>query len=209
MHIYNIRSRSLEWQHNLQKMLLKLDGIKRLPETRPGEKHLHVGCGKNVFQGFTNIDKYYQHPDILNIDMFQLSFENIATIYSSHSLEHLPIRQAKMCLNNWAKSLKSGGMLYLAIPDLEEIMLILTDPNVEEDKKEYWYMYTLFGYQADCSDLGNAYRLEIPVDLGQFHTCGWSKKMIERDLVKAGFKIVELYNYDGYATPSIWIEATV
>jgi SAM-dependent methyltransferase len=204
-----MRSESQEWQDNLQYMLIKLEQINNLPKEKTFDKHLHVGCGKNVLEGFINIDKYFKHPEILPYDMFELPFEHnsIDTIYSSHSLEHLPIRQAKLALLNWHKLLKGGGMLYLAIPDLEEIMLIMTDPTVDDERKEYWYMYTLFGYQADCSDLENAYRLDIPIDYGQFHQCGFSKSMISRILTTSGFSIEKIMNYDGYATPSIWIEA--
>jgi len=141
--------------------------------------------------------------------MYELPFEKntIDTIYSSHSLEHLPIRQAKITLKNWHNILKTNGMLYLAIPDLEEIMSILVDPTIDDNLKEFWYMYTLFGYQADCSDLNNAFRLDIPVDQGQFHTCGFTKNTIKRNLVSYGFNIETIFNYDGYATPSIWVEA--
>lgn len=204
-----MRSISQQWKANLQDMLTKLEQIKKMPKDRPLDKHLHVGCGKNVLEGFINVDKYFKHPDILPYDMFALPFEHnsIDTIYSSHSLEHLPIRQAKLALLNWYKLLKTGGILYLAIPDLEEIMLIMLDPTIPEERKEYWYMYTLFGYQADCSDLANAYKLDIPVDYGQFHQCGFSKNMITRILTTSGFNVEKIMNYDGYATPSIWIEA--
>ena len=204
-----MRSQSSEWANNLRIMLQKVEVIKKLPETNPTGIHVHVGCGKNVFSGFQNIDKYFKHPDILAHDMFCLPYEfnSIDTIYSSHSLEHLPIRQAKLALKNWYSVLKPGGCLYLAIPDLEEIMRIMLDPNVSDERKEYWYMYTLFGYQADCSDLGNAYRLDISTDPGQFHTCGFSKNLINSLLIRYGYKVGIIYNYDGYATPSIWVEA--
>jgi len=204
-----MRSRSPEWNSNLLRMLNKLEEVKKLPEHSPDGTHIHVGCGKEIFDGFLNIDKYYNDDRVLKYDMYQLPYaeDTISTIYSSHSLEHLPIRHAKMCLSNWYGILNKGGMLYLAIPDLEEIMLILTDPSVPDTHKEYWYMYTLFGYQADCSDLENAYKLDIPVDRSQFHTCGFSKKSISGLLVGCGFEIQDIYNYVGYATPSIWIEA--
>ena len=204
-----MRSKSKEWRDNLMIMLNKTENIKKLPDTNPSGTHINVGCGKNIFNGFKNIDKYFKHPDILPYDMYELPFEKntIDTIYSSHSLEHLPIRQAKTTLKNWHNTLKTNGMLYLAIPDLEEIMSILVDPTIDENLKEFWYMYTLFGYQADCSDLNNASRLDIPVDKGQFHTCGFTKNMIKRNLVSYGFNIETIFNYDGYATPSIWVEA--
>jgi hypothetical protein len=204
-----MRSRSVEWKNNLVKMLERLEYIKQLPKQQTESVCLHVGCGKNILDGFINIDKYYDDSRVINCDMYKLpqSPNSISAIYSSHALEHLPIRRAKMCIENWYSILKQKGVLYLAIPDLEEIMHIFLDPNVPDNAKEYWYMYTLFGYQADCSDLENAYRNDIPVDPGQFHTCGFSKKSISKLLTDNGFVIQDIYNYDGYATPSIWVEA--
>ena len=205
-----MRSRSVEWKNNLVKMLGRLEYIKQLPKKQTESNIcLHVGCGKNILDGFVNIDKYYDDSRVINCDMYKLphSPNSVSAIYSSHALEHLPIRRAKMCIENWYSILAQEGMLYLAIPDLEEIMHIFLDPNVPDTSKEYWYMYTLFGYQADCSDLENAYRNDIPVDPGQFHTCGFSKKSISKLLTDNGFVIQDIYNYDGYATPSIWVEA--
>lgn len=204
-----MRSRSIEWRDNLVKMLGRLEYIKQLPNLNKNDTYLHVGCGKNILDGFVNVDKYYIDSRVLNYDMYKLPNcpNSVSAIYSSHSLEHLPIRHAKMGIENWYSVLKPGGVLYLAIPDLEEIMHILLDPNISDNDKEYWYMYTLFGYQADCSDLENAYKTDIPVDYGQFHTCGFSKRSISKLLIDKGFAIQDIYNYDGYNTPSIWVEA--
>ena len=223
-----MRSISPEWVANREKMLVKLEEIKQEVLSMPvvgrslavpsrqsildyvaSRKYLHLGCGPQIIPGFINADKYVEHPDIQNFDMYNPPYEadSINMIYSSHALEHLPFRLAILAIKNWGKILKPGGELYLAIPDLEEIMLIMLDPKVSKHVKWNWYVYTLFGYQVDPDKYSNTMELDLPIEPGQFHTCGFTKEIIEHFLVDAGFTIGEMYNYDGWSTPSIWIEA--
>lgn len=168
---------------------------------------LHLGCGPKILPGFTNVDKYHQHPDVLNYDIYMLpeADKRVDMIYCSHVLEHLPIRHAQRAIREWSRVLK--GTLYLAIPDIEHIMRELLAPNILPEHR-WWYMFCLFGYQTN-GDNQDPNKLDYPVDPGQFHTCGFTKETIRDDLEKNGFKIIQLYNYDGWSTPSIWIEAVI
>lgn len=203
-----MRSKGSEWTSNLQVMLAKLEDIKQIPSHEKGT-HLHLGCGPHILAGFINIDKYYEDKQVLQYDMYELPFmENtIDTIYSSHALEHLPIRCANAALVNWHRVLRKNGNLFLAVPDLEEIMHILLDPMVSEDSKWNWYVYTLFGYQVTPGLPHNPTGGLPPVDRGQFHTTGFTKARLTALLESVGFSIIKLFNYDGWSTPSIWVEA--
>ena len=197
-----------EWNENLKKMVATLAEIKKLPEKEPGV-YLHLGCGPQIFEGFINVDKYQKDENILQADMVRppLPANTAKAIYSSHALEHLNYRQAILALRNWFVLLQPGGKLYLAIPDLEEIMTILLDKNVSWDRKWGWYVYTLFGYQVDPSKYSGSLELDLPDEPGQHHRCGFTKETITRFLQGAGFEIKEIYNYNGWETPSIWMEA--
>lgn len=202
-----MRSKGPEWTSNLQTMLTRLETIKNMPKTTKGI-YLHLGCGPQILDGFINIDKYFDDKRVLKYDMYEVPFEGIVdAIYSSHALEHLPIRHANAALKNWHRSLRPEGMLYLAIPDLEEILYILLDPNVDETLKWNWYVYTLFGYQVKPGTQTSIDDVASPVDPGQFHTTGFTKNRIRGILEQSGFDIVDMFNYDGWSTPSIWIEA--
>ena len=100
-----MKSKGPEWTNNLQVMLKRLEEIKKIPTNEKGI-HLHLGCGPHVLEGFINIDKYYKHKQVLQYDMYEIPFgENtVDTIYSSHALEHLPIRYANAALYNWFQS---------------------------------------------------------------------------------------------------------
>lgn len=203
-----MRSKSSEWLANRDYMLHKLEEIKQLPKQYKGT-HIHLGCGSHVFEGFLNIDKYHEHPNVLKYDLLKMPFTNdsVDTIYSSHSLEHLPVRSANAALTYWYNLLRKDGVLYLAIPDLEEICFILLDSNVRDDLKWDWYLYTLFGWQTNMGLLANSFDTSVPVDPGQFHCTGFTKKRLTDILVGIGYKVDKCVNYDGWDTPSIWVEA--
>lgn len=192
---------------NRDKMLQHLEQIKK-DAVRSGP-NLHMGCGPQILDGFDNIDKYYKDDRVIQLDMYKTDYESntVRTIYSSHSLEHLPFRKARKALVHWSDLLVLGGKLYLAVPDLEEICKIIIDPAVSDDHKWQWYVYTLFGYQTDSSTSTKDLSFDLPEDPGQFHTCGFTIKSLQIFLGDVGLTIEDQYKYDGWGTPSIWTVA--
>jgi predicted SAM-dependent methyltransferase len=85
---------------------------------------LHVGCGPIYIPGMTNVDigthfKTDVCGNVLELDFPQNSVE---MIWSCHFLEHLEYPQGVVkCLALFNKWLKKGGLLRLAVPDLEKI----------------------------------------------------------------------------------------
>ena len=169
---------------------------------------IHFGCGSDILEDFINVDKYCKDPKIMNTDMIDQGWleGSAAVIYSNHSLEHLPIRHARMALKNWHRTLAKGGYLYLCIPDLEEICRKILDKDTPFFHKYFWYLHTMFGYQCDSGNRNPT--LDVELDLGQFHQCGFTQELITHYLIEDGFKIVEVFKYDGYDTPSMFIKAT-
>lgn len=184
----------------LDQMLERLEYIKTL-----GGKKLHMGCGPQILDGFMNVDKYQLGEGIIKADMKDPVAMDVDVIYSSHSLEHLPIRHAKAALVNWHRMLNHRGRLFLAVPDLEEIFRCLLDKNINIETRMKWYQYTLFGYQAN-TDLVDSSDLEP--DPGQFHQCGFTHETISYVLNKIGYDIDSIFKYNGWGTPSLWVEAS-
>ena len=172
-------------------------------------RNLNLGCGGRLLEGFTNVDKYVVQVGVENYDMYKLPYEDNSKdlILSIHSLEHLPIRHSKLALKEWHRVLDYNGKLVLEIPDLGLVMAkLLQDDEQELSENLYdWYMYTLFGYQINVGIWDN--KLHHPIDLGQFHTCGFTKRRLVNYLRSIGFDIVQMYSYDGWDTPSIFVEA--
>lgn len=185
----------------LEKMLQRQEFVKTLPTN--GGTHLHLGCGPNIFPGFINVDKYDIRPGVTNWDIGKIPLENnsVDSIYSSHSLEHLNIRDGIRALKDWHRVLKPNGALYLAIPDLKTICQRMTEGHIASI--QHWWIYTLFGYQAPTESKG----LDVPDEPGQYHLSGYTPETIQYQLQVLGFKIDDLFCYDGWGTPSIFIEA--
>ena len=191
---------------NLENQLFK--SVKEYPQD--DKLFLHLGCGGRILEGFINIDKYYEDPNVINFDIFQLPYDpqSVDIIFCSHVLEHLPIRHAKLAIQEWSRVLKpKDGKLYLAIPDLELILNLLLQPNLSDAERD-WFMYTLFGFQTNPANRDSNI-LDYPIDPGQFHTCGFTKATILRELTNNGLAVENMFNFDGWGTPSVWVEAHV
>lgn len=87
-----------------------------------GIKKLHIGCGPIYFDGWINMDISSVHKTDVCGDVLQTHFddESFDAIYGCHFFEHLkyPV-DAVECLNRFYRWLKPGGILRLAVPDLE------------------------------------------------------------------------------------------
>ena len=192
---------------------LEYELFKRALENKdPNKKFLNLGCGGRILSGFINVDKYHSDPRVINFDIFKLPFENesVHTIFCSHVLEHLPIRHAKLAIREWARVLRKSdplGGIYIGIPDLDIILSNLLNPSISDDLRE-WLMYCLFGFQSNPASRDSSI-LDYPVDIGQFHTCGFNKKTITKELESCGFTVQEIFSYDGWGTPSIWVKAFI
>lgn len=194
-----------EMIHNRNRVIALERAIEELPQRKPGI-YLNLGCGEKPISGFLNIDKYIKKEKVDNYDICDLPFdENFAdVIISYHSLEHLPIRYGRKALRDWYKILKDRGKLYLEVPDLEEIVKGLFNPE-NNNRQHDWFLYCLYGWQVCTEDRG--FDLNYDLDPGQFHCNGFSEKFALEELFKAGFIVNKVIRYDGYNTPSIFIEA--
>lgn len=86
--------------------------------------YLNLGCGSRYHTDWKNIDFNSNSP---NVSAFDLSLgipgENNSAhvVYHSHLLEHFPKHKAPFFLKECLRVLKSGGILRIAVPDLEQI----------------------------------------------------------------------------------------
>jgi hypothetical protein len=93
-------------------------------------------------------------------------------VYSSHALEHTSSRRGEtfMALREWLRVLRPGGMLFLAVPDLQNIALLYS--------KQYprfvrlGLLSALYGGQKDIYD---------------FHRSGFDEDLLTQMLLIAGF----------------------
>lgn len=115
-------------------------------------KMLNIACGNRYHKDWINIDFHPVSKDVKRVNILQgLPFEDesIDFIYSSHFLEHLTPEQAVFVLRVCKRVLKSGGILRLVVPDLENIckeylkVLEMVKANPEYDEIYEWIVIEL------------------------------------------------------------------
>jgi predicted SAM-dependent methyltransferase len=117
-------------------------------------KGLNLGCGTRFHPEWTNLDATYVGPHVRIHDVSRgLPFEDetFDTVYHSHLLEHLPKTAAAPFIQECYRVLKRGGIIRVAIPDLERIATlylealkkaIMGQPHAKHDYT--WAMLELY-----------------------------------------------------------------
>lgn len=105
-----------------------------------GKKHskLNIGCGTDYKKGWTNIDNNSDN----NIEKLDLNWDlrnplphkagSVDYIYSEHFFEHLTPEEADSMIKSLMNLLKPGGVMRIAMPDLE--VVVNTYLNIPLDK---------------------------------------------------------------------------
>jgi predicted SAM-dependent methyltransferase len=147
---------------------------------------LNLGCGNRKLHGFINIDMRPEvAPDVVgDITSINSTYDNeVELIYACHVLEHFPLEpfpfQPKTyfdVLRDWYAALKPGGVLRLAVPDLQAAFEhFLTTRDLASIRA------LLYGGQKYDYD---------------FHYHGWTADTLSNDLMKMGFRHVRLYDWN-------------
>lgn len=87
-------------------------------------KYVNLGCGRRYHPSWINIDVVPAGDEVIAHDLRQgipLEDNSCDVIYHSHVLEHLRRAEAFEFLRDCCRVLKPGGILRVAIPDLERI----------------------------------------------------------------------------------------
>lgn len=88
------------------------------------KKMLNLGCGNHFHNDWTNIDFVSYDKNVIAHNLLKgipSNDEEFDVIYHSHVLEHFPKNRAQYFINECHRALKSGGIIRIAVPDLETI----------------------------------------------------------------------------------------
>jgi SAM-dependent methyltransferase len=86
---------------------------------------LNLGCGSRFHPDWVNVDFHAAAPGVRACDLRRgIPFPDAAfdVVYHSHLLEHFSKQLAPIFLRECYRVLKPGGMLRIAVPDLEAIV---------------------------------------------------------------------------------------
>jgi predicted SAM-dependent methyltransferase len=105
-------------------VLYKKQDIKKVIQSRSA-LYLHLGCGQIHLPNWINIDIVNTAAVDLKWNLkygFPFDDNSIDLIYSEHFLEHLTLDDGISLLRNSYKVLKTGGIIRIAMPDLEVLV---------------------------------------------------------------------------------------
>lgn len=142
---------------------------------------LHIGCGKRMLPGYTHVDiSEHEHVDVrCDIRKLDTYFKADADeIYACHVLEHFGRNEVVAVLTAWANALKPGGVIRIAVPDLEAAF-----EHYRENKNLLLITGLLYGGQRDEYD---------------HHHIGFSFDTLVAALEQAGFEDVKKYDWNTF-----------
>jgi predicted SAM-dependent methyltransferase len=105
----------------------------------PGPKLLHMGCGRNRFDGWFNTDILQDYPDVGYVDAmqpFKMPSNLFDAAFSEHMIEHIPWNAGQNMLKEICRVLRPGGVVRIATPDLHQI-LSLSQAELSELQRKY------------------------------------------------------------------------
>lgn len=83
---------------------------------------LNLGCGKDVREGFVNVDMHNDAADVkseMREYMKTLSDNSVEHILASHVVEHIPFHEVPHFLEICHRVLQPGGLLEIVCPDID------------------------------------------------------------------------------------------
>ena len=153
---------------------------------------LDVGCGPKKIEipgytmyGFDGNEE--NNPDILGdirLDLARLPDKSVDLIWCNHVIEHVRTHEVHGILVQFHRLLKDGGLLLIAVPDLEEVA-----KSVAKDGYLDRVLLSVNGNQMTAMDLLYGYERDVKKSSLMQHQTGFTKLTLTRKLTKAGFKV--------------------
>jgi predicted SAM-dependent methyltransferase len=141
-------------------------------------ERLHIGPGKTYLPGWTNVDIFSNVKADIYSSALSLPYpaNHFDLIYASHVLEHFPRHMVLAALTHWRHLLTDGGILRLAVPNFNAIIIRYTKNG--EDLEEL--MGLLYGGQDSY--------------LNDHHII-FNNTLLTKYLRQVGFKTVRSWNW--------------
>jgi hypothetical protein len=156
---------------------------------------LFIGTGVEGLrpEGYTTVDiSPENHPDIVAdaADLHMIETGVADEFYASHVLEHFAWPRTLLVLAEWARLLKRGGVLKLAVPDMELFAAMLTN-----GQNPFHVMEMIYG--AHWLAPGGP----------QGHHFGFTKPMLVEILTVLGFSNFDWWNSEQPEAANGWLYA--
>ena len=137
---------------------------------------INLGSGERPLEGWVNVDALPDAPgvDVVTDILETLPFDSGSAdvLYASHLLEHVPTDEVPRVLAEWRRVLRDGGVLMVAVPDLEVIARMLIERAGWFTPPHSPWIGAIYGGQKDEWD---------------FHKTGFTAPWLAYCLDQAGF----------------------
>jgi len=122
----------------------------------PKLPYLNLGCGSHFNPNWVNVDFAKMGDEIIGHNLLNgIPFDDntFEVVYHSHVLEHFQKEDAVKFIKECYRVLKPGGIIRIAIPDLEQIVsnynrlftIGMADPDNEKIRANYdWIMIEMY-----------------------------------------------------------------
>ena len=125
---------------------------------------LHIGCGTVYKGGWINIDNNSDN----NIQKLDLKWDlrkplpfhdnSVDFIFNEHFLEHLTVEEGILAIKDFFRVLKPGGVMRIAMPNLEEMIHTYMDKNWKENNKAFLEKFELAFIQTRAENINIGFR---------------------------------------------------
>lgn len=112
---------------------------KSIVASQKGAIKLNIGCGTDYKKGWINIDNNSDN-NIVKLDLYwdllkPLPFEDnsVDFIFSEHFFEHFTVDESQKIMKDMLRILRPGGVMRIAMPDLEMVVDHYLNVPVEKD----------------------------------------------------------------------------
>lgn len=164
---------------------------------------LNLGCGSRYHCDWVNIDFASRSPDVIEHNLLNgIPFHDneFDVVYHSHVLEHFSKREGAAFLAECFRVLKPGGIIRIAVPDLEGIareylkQLELAFSGDKEAQNNYnWIMLELYDQAMRTESGGEMKRFfsmpQIPNEKYVFSRMGMQARMAFKEYRETSKKV--------------------
>ncbi|TRV14581.1 MAG: methyltransferase domain-containing protein [Microcystis wesenbergii Mw_MB_S_20031200_S109] len=155
---------------------------KKINLKKSGTQLLHLGCGRSIFNGWTNADffcrlkpwkKYENKPDWMLDLRFPLNCDDNVWdgVFTEHTLEHLYPVQVLNLLKELNRTMKPGAWLRVTVPDLKQYIDYYCGKEVNT---------TFLRWETGCEAIRS-----LTQNYG--HLSVWDSDLLSQVLKEAGF----------------------
>lgn len=114
---------------------------------------VNLGCGSRIIPGWVNIDGFYEAEGVTKGDMRSIPLESGTVDYllCDNALEHIPMADVPIVLQEIRRVLKVGGRAVIIVPEFTGIAQQWLDAKFDLSFNPYFYKYlseTIYGGQV-------------------------------------------------------------